>query len=61
MTDYEKAVVMNGVAVLAILVGVGIALIAGMLLFPWWPAKVACALVAIYGILRILAAYYASK
>ena len=61
MTDYEKAIVMNGVAVLAISVGAGIALIASMLLLPWWPAKVACALFAIYGVLRIAAAYYATK
>lgn len=61
MTDYEKAIVMNGAAVLALFVGVGLALIAGMLLLPWWPAKVACALVAICGVLRFLAAYYATK
>lgn len=61
MTDYEKAVLLNGIAVLTIYVGVAIALIAGMLFLPWWPAKVTCALIAIYAIFRTMAAYYASR
>lgn len=61
MTDYEKAVVLNGIAVLAVYAGVAVALIAGMLFLPWWPAKAACALVAIYGTFRTMAAYYANK
>lgn len=61
MTDYEKAIILNGIAALAIYVGLAIALIAGMIFLPWWPAKVACALVAIYGTFRTLAAYYATK
>ena len=61
MTDYEIAVLLNGIAVLTIYVGVAIALIAGMLFLPWWPAKVTCALIAIYAIFRTMAAYYASR
>lgn len=61
MTDYEKAVVLNGIAVLAAYVGSAIALIAGIIFLPWWPAKIACAIIAIYGLFRTLAAYYATK
>ena len=61
MTDYDKAIIMSGIAVLSIYIGMAIALIAGMIFLPWWPAKVACALVAFYGALRTLAAYYATK
>ena len=61
MTDYEKAVLLNGIAVLTIYVGVAIALIAGMLFLPWWPAKVTCALIAICAIFHTMAAYYASR
>nr|DAX45569.1 MAG TPA: hypothetical protein [Caudoviricetes sp.] len=61
MTDYEKAIILNGIAVLAIYVGLAIALIAGMIFLPWWPAKAACALIATYGLLRTLAAYYVSR
>lgn len=58
MTDYDKAIVMNGIAVLSIYVGAALALIAGMIFLPWWPAKAACALIAAYGLLRTLAIYY---
>lgn len=61
MTDYEKAIILNGIAVLAAYVGAAIALIAGIIFLPWWPAKAACALVAIYCLFRTLAAYYATK
>lgn len=61
MTDYEKAIFLNGIAVLAAYVGAAIALIAGIIFLPWWLAKAACALVAIYGLFRTLAAYYATK
>ena len=61
MTDYEKAVILNGIAVLSVFVGVTIALIAGIFFLPWWPAKVACALIATYGLFRTLAAYYVSR
>lgn len=61
MTDYEKAVVLNGIAVLSVYVGAALALIAGMIFLPWWPAKAACALIAIYGIFRTVAVYYATK
>jgi hypothetical protein len=61
MTGYEKTVVLNGIAVLVAHVGVAVALIAGILFLPWWPAKAACALVAIYGTFRTVAAYYATK
>lgn len=61
MTDYEKAILLNGIAVLAVYVGAAIALIAGMIFLPWWPAKAVCALVAIYGALRTAAGYYLSR
>lgn len=61
MTDYDKAIVLNGIAVLVAFIGASIAVIAGIFFLPWWTAKVACALVAIYGIFRTLAAYYATK
>ena len=61
MTDYDKAIILNSIAVLSIFIGVAVALVAGMLFLPWWPAKAACALIAIYGIFRTMAAYYASR
>ena len=61
MTDYEKAVVLNAIAVLSIYIGVAIALIAGILFLPWWPAKAACVLLATYGTFRTLAAHYATR
>ena len=61
MTDYEKAIILNGIAVLAIYIGLATALIAGIIFLPWWPAKVACALIATYGLFRTLAAYYAGR
>lgn len=61
MTDYEKAIILNGIAVLAMCVGLAIALIAGIFFLPWWPAKVACALIATYGLFRTLAKYYVSR
>lgn len=61
MTDYDKAIVLNGIAVLLAFIAISIAVIAGIFFLPWWPAKVACALVAIYGTFRTLAAYYATK
>ena len=61
MTDYEKAVILNGIAVLTAFVGVTITFIAGIFFLPWWPAKVACALVVFWGLVRTLSAYYASR
>ena len=61
MTDYDKAIILNGIAVLSIFIGVAVALAAGMLFLPWWPAKAACALIAICAIFRTMAAYYASR
>lgn len=61
MTDYEKAIILNGIAVLSVFVGGTIALIAGIFFLPWCPAKVACALIATYGLFRTLAAYYVSR
>ena len=61
MTDYDKAIILNSIAVLSIFIGVAVALVAGMLFLPWWPAKAACAFIAIYGIFRTVAAYYASR
>ena len=61
MTEYEKAIILNGIAVLTAFIGASIAVLAGIFFLPWWPAKVACTLVAIYGTFRTLAAYYATK
>ncbi len=61
MTDYDKAIILNSIAVLSIFIGVAVALVAGMLFLPWWPTKAACALIAIYGIFRTMAAYYVSR
>lgn len=61
MTGYEKAIILNGIAVLAVYVGAATALIAGIIFLPWWPAKAACALVAIYGTLRTAAGYYLNR
>ncbi len=61
MTDYEKSILLNGIAVLTVYVGVAIALIASMIFLPWWPVKVACALIAVYGLFRALAAYYLAR
>lgn len=61
MTDYEKAIILNGIAVLAIHIGLATALIAGIIFLPWWPAKVVCALIATYGLFRTLAAYYVGR
>lgn len=61
MTDYEKALIFNGVAITALFVGVFAALIAGAILLPWWPAKVACAIGLIWYAFRAIAAYYATR
>lgn len=61
MTDYERAVILNGIAILVVYTAIILGLIAGMLFLPWWPAKVACALIAIYTIFSTMAAYYASR
>lgn len=61
MTDYEKAILLNGIAVLAVYVGAAIALIAGMIFLPWWPAKAVCAPIAAYGLFHTLAAYYLTR
>lgn len=61
MTDYEKAIIPNGIAVLAIYIGLATALIAGIIFLPWWPAKAACALIATYGPFRTLVAYYVGR
>lgn len=61
MTDYEKAVVLNGIAVLAAYAGIAVALIAGILFLPWWPAKAACVIGLIWYAFRTVAAYYATR
>lgn len=61
MTDYDKAIILNSIAVRSIFIGVAVALVAGMLFLPWWATKAACALIAIYGIFHTMAAYYVSR
>ena len=61
MTDYEKALIFNGIAITVLFVGVLALLAAGVILLPWWPAKVACAIGLIWYAFRTIAAYYATK
>lgn len=61
MTDYEKAVMFNGIAVLAVNVALLIAFVAGAIFLPWWPAKVACVIGLIWYVSSTLASYYVSR
>lgn len=61
MTDYEKAAILNGVAVLSLFAGVLALLVIGAILLPWWPTKVACVIGLIWYIFRTIAAYYATR
>lgn len=61
MTDYHKAIILNSIAVLSIFIGVAVALVAGILFLPWWPAKAACVIGLIWYAFRTIAAYYATR
>lgn len=61
MTDYEKSLIFNGIAITVLFVGVLALLTVGVILLPWWPARVACAIGLAWYAFRTLAAYYASK
>lgn len=61
MTDYEKAIILNGVATITLFVGVLALLAIGAILLPWWPAKAACAIGLIWYAFRIIAAYYVNR
>ena len=61
MTNYEKALVFNGIAVILLLAGTAALLVAGAILLPWWPAKVACVIGLVWYVFRKLAAFYANR
>ena len=61
MTDYGKAIMFNGIAVLAVNAALLIAFVAGAIFLPWWPAKAACVIGLIWYAFRTLAAYYVSR
>lgn len=61
MTDYEKAITFNGIAVLTVNAALLIAFVAGAIFLPWWPAKVACAIGLIWYVSRTIAAYYVNR
>lgn len=65
MTDDEKALVFQAISVTALsiaLYGGGLALlILGIVKLPWLIAKIACALLFVWGAGRAAAAYYAIR
>lgn len=61
MTDHDKAIIFNGIAVTVLFVGIIATLVAGAILMPWWPAKAACVICLICYAFRAIAAYYATK
>lgn len=61
MTDYEKAIMFNGIAVLTVNAALLIAFVAGAIFLPWWPAKVACIIGLIWYVSRTIAAYYVNR
>ncbi len=61
MTDYEKAIMFNGIAVLAVNAALLIAFAAGAIFLPWWPAKVACVIGLIWYVSSTIAAYYVNR
>ena len=61
MTDYEKSLIFNGIAITVLFVGVLALLAAGAILLPWWPAKAACVIGLIWYAFRTIAAYYATR
>lgn len=61
MTDYEKAIMFNGIAVLTVNAALLIAFVVGAIFLPWWPAKVACTIGLIWYVSRTIAAYYVNR
>lgn len=61
MTDYEKSLIFNCIAITVLFVGVIALLAAGVILLPWWPARVACVIGLIWYAFRTIAAYYATR
>lgn len=61
MTDYEKAIMFNGIAVLTVNAALLIAFVAGAIFLPWWPAKVACVIGLTWYVSRTIAAYYVNR
>ena len=65
MTDIEKALLSQAIANIALLIAVhgsiAALLITGILLLPWLLAKIACGLVLVALVVRLIAAYYATR
>lgn len=65
MIDLEKALIFQGIAaaaLLAVVYGGGTALLAiGILLLPWMLAKIACGLVLVALVARLVSAYYVMR
>ena len=62
MISIEKAMIFHAIAAIALLIvtygGVAAIMIAGILLLPWLLAKIACGLVLVALVARLIAAYY---
>lgn len=62
MINFEKAMIFHAIAATVLLIvvygGVAAILIAGILLLPWLLAKIACGLVLVALVARLIAAYY---
>jgi hypothetical protein len=62
MISIEKAMIFHAIAATALLIvvygGVAAILIAGILLLPWLLAKIACGLVLVALVARLIAVYY---
>lgn len=65
MTDFEKAKLFQAISVtvlLFVVYGGGVALlVAGVILLPWLPAKIACVALLVWMAARMAAAYCAAR
>jgi hypothetical protein len=65
MSDIGKTLLFHAVATIALFIvvysGGAALLIAGVLLLPWLLAKIACGLVLVTLVTRVIAAYYAAR
>lgn len=65
MISIEKAMIFHAIAAIALLIvmygGVAAILIAGILLLPWLLAKIACGLVLVALVARLIATYYVMR
>lgn len=58
MNDYETSLMFNAIAVVAKAIAVLLLFVIGAIFFPWWLAKIACILGAVWYVFRGIAAYY---